>query len=126
MDYVYSDFNIKLKKQADGDIQKDIDFAAVKNSIVNILSTTPGERRMNPNFGSSLTRYLFEPVNDITANKIGNEIFDSITRYDDRVVLNKVHVHSNHDKNQYEIVIDYSIGMNTERNETISFVLKPI
>jgi len=45
-------------------IDKNIDERAIKTSLYNIFSWAPGERVINPEFGSKLMKYLY---NGITA-----------------------------------------------------------
>ena len=52
---------------------------AVKNSLENIFRTMRGSRRMIPLFAINIYNYLFEPLDEITALEIGNEIFTAIT-----------------------------------------------
>jgi phage baseplate assembly protein W len=60
-------------KQADGDVQRDVDVEAIFNSIENIVLTTQGERRMLPTFASNLKRLLFEPIDETTARLIARK-----------------------------------------------------
>jgi phage baseplate assembly protein W len=51
------------------------DFTAIKNSIRNLIMTTPSERFFNPTIGSKLSDQLFEPIDIITVNNIKEEKF---------------------------------------------------
>jgi phage baseplate assembly protein W len=68
-----------MTKKNDGDILEMTDEDAVKNSLSNIFRTMRGSRRMVPLFAINIYNYLFEPLDEITALEIGNEIFTSIT-----------------------------------------------
>ena len=46
------------------------DMSAVLNSVFNILNTEVGEREFLPEFGSILSSYLQDPLDDDTAVKI--------------------------------------------------------
>ena len=52
------------------------DLIAIKNvnaiarSVRNIILTTPGEKFFDPDFGSNVSKLLFENVDDITASQI--------------------------------------------------------
>jgi uncharacterized protein len=124
---VYSDIDIKLSKQTDGDIKKFTDLDAVKQSLINILTTKKGDRRMYPTFGASIEQYLFEPMDRFTADRIGKTILQEIEKWDNRINIDTVNINANHDAAQYEISIDYSIkGINQPIKENISFVLRAI
>tara|TARA_Y100000004_G_scaffold138340_1_gene156869 strand:- start:643 stop:1089 length:447 start_codon:yes stop_codon:yes gene_type:complete len=47
---------------------------AVKNNIRSLLSTTRGERLMQPNLGTNFKKILFEPITDDTKFVIEDEI----------------------------------------------------
>lgn len=122
---VYSDIDIGLKKSRSGDVVKDEEFDAIENSILNILSTLKGERRMLPDFASDVYRMLFEPMDNITSKRIGTEIFHALSIWDDRITVEDVNVNSNYDKNQYEIRITYSVkDLQPEDIKTVDFILK--
>ena len=47
---------------------------AIARSVRNIVFTLPGEKFFNENFGSRISDYLFENIDDITASQIVDEI----------------------------------------------------
>lgn len=122
---IYSDIDIELERQTDGDVKKHTEENAVKQSLINILTTRKGDRRMKPTFGADLERYLFEPMDKYTAENIGNTIVNEIRAWEDRIEFENVDVNANHDNQQYEINIYYYIK-NSTIQQSISFVLKAI
>ena len=52
--------------------------SAIARSIRNIVFTFPGEKFFDPDFGSNVTRSLFENVDDISAITIRDEIQNSM------------------------------------------------
>ena len=123
---IYSDFNIELPKQQDGDIEKNTDVYAVKNSIINILMTRKGSRRMLPEFGCGIYYMLFEPIDMKTGNSIGNEIVNALRRWEPRCILNAVNIDVNYDANQYMISIDFSITGKPSVIETVKLILQAL
>jgi len=91
------------------DIAVDHDLGAIKNSLVNLFLTIPGQKILNPYFGINLLRYLFEPCSVSIADLIGNEIVAGITKFEPRVILQKVRVIADPENNQYIITIIISI-----------------
>ena len=87
------------------DILVDTDISAIKNSILNLFNTIPGQKLLSPNYGLNLSQYLFDPVTTSTANTIGEVILNGITRFEPRVVVDKVKVSGNSDENQYTITL---------------------
>lgn len=124
--YIYSDIDILLSKQTNGDITMFTDENAIKQSLINILSTKKGDRRMYPTFGASLDEFLFEPMDKQTADRIGNTILEEIAFWDDRLIIEQIKVNANHDSQQYEININYHIRGNNIVTQNINFVLRAI
>jgi phage baseplate assembly protein W len=74
------------------DLRMSLDEHAIKNSIVNIFNTTPGERFLIPEFGINLRRFLFEPVSDGVARTIGDTILYGLERWEPRIRVDKVNI----------------------------------
>ena len=91
------------------------DLIAIKNvnaitrSIRNIVLTTPGEKFFDPDFGSNVSRLLFENVDDITASQIQEEIEFSISNYEPRVKLIDVQVIADNDNASFDTIITYEV-----------------
>ena len=82
---------------------------AIARAVRNIVSTTPGEKLFDPDFGSSVGEILFENVDDITAVSIQDEIRNCLNNYEPRVDLVDVNVDPNFDENQFDVLITYRI-----------------
>lgn len=107
---IWMDFDITLSKKNDGDINVMRDEDAVRNSLDNIFRTMRGSRRMVPGFAINIYNYLFEPLDEITALDIGNEIFNSISMWDSRIKILDLLIKPNHDNNSYDISMLYKIN----------------
>ena len=98
---------------------------AIARAVRNIVSTTPGEKFFNPEFGSSIGEILFENVDDITAVSIQDEIKNCLGNYEPRVELIDVNVEPNFDENQFDVRITYRIvGIDIPPSE-LEFALLP-
>ena len=82
---------------------------AIARAVRNIVSTTPGEKLFDPDFGSSVSEILFENVDEITAVSIQDEIRNCLNNYEPRVDLVDVNVDPNFDENQFDVKITYRI-----------------
>ena len=82
---------------------------AIARSIRNIVLTTPGEKFFDPDFGSNVSRLLFENVDDITASQIQEEIEFSINNYEPRVKLLNVKVIADNDNASFDTIITYEV-----------------
>ena len=83
--------------------------AAIARSIRNIVFTSPGEKIFNPEFGSEISKVLFENIDEISAISIKDEIETSIRNYEPRVNLEEVDIEPNYDNNQFDVRINYRI-----------------
>lgn len=99
------------------DIVTDVNSKAIKNSIYNILSTMPGQKILNPEFGLNLTQWLFTNLSKTNASLIKFKITEQINRYEPRVTLTKVEVVPNYEEHQYDITIQFN------NNETFNLNL---
>ena len=98
---------------------------AIARAVRNIVSTTPGEKLLDPEFGSTVSEILFENLNDITAVSIRDEIRSSLRNYEPRVELIDVNVDPNFDENQFDVLIKYRIiGVDIPASQ-IEFALLP-
>ena len=82
---------------------------AIARSVRNIILTTPGEKFFDPDFGSNVSKLLFENVDDITASQIQEEIEFSINNYEPRVKLLDVQVIADNDNASFDTIITYEV-----------------
>lgn len=67
-------------------------LAHLRQSIEDILSTPVGSRRMRPEYGSSLRRYVDLPVNDGWKSAVQAEVARALGRWEPRIRLERVRV----------------------------------
>jgi len=122
---VFSDLDIELSQANDGDVLEDTNEDAVINSIINIINTLKGTRRMLPDFAASMQHLLFEPIDQRTTSVIRNRLYDNIQRWDNRVVIKALHIDPIYDQNMYKILMNFQIVGFEERGlKTIRFVIR--
>ncbi|AXA25907.1 GPW/gp25 family protein [Pseudomonas putida] len=66
--------------------------AHLRQSIEDILTTPIGSRRMRPEYGSELRRYVDLPVNDGWKSAVQAEVARSLGRWEPRLQLDRVRV----------------------------------
>jgi phage baseplate assembly protein W len=88
-----------------------INQQAVVESVLNIISTEPGERVMAPTYGCSLQSFLFQPIDIITAIGIRKAIEDALTIYEPRLSSLTVEVKPYEDENTYIINVIFSVNL---------------
>jgi phage baseplate assembly protein W len=99
-------------------------YAAINNSISNIIFTNKGEKVGDPEFGTNLRRLLFAPMDRITEHLMTDEIRDAISYYEPRVVLNHISLTPDYDNNYYGINILYTIVKSPEIQSKYVGILK--
>ena len=98
---------------------------AIARSIRNIVFTVPGERFFDNNFGSNISRVLFENVDNISASAIRQEIIQSVLNYEPRVDLIDVKILPDLDSNEFNATITYEIIGADVPPQELQFVLQP-
>lgn len=119
---VYSDFDESLSRQNDGDIERNNDVDAIFNSITNILLTVQGERRMLPTFASNIKHLLFEPVDEITARLIAENLLDAVKVWENRIDITGFDIEPRYDENMYRCRLKFTI-IGSDEVETVDFIL---
>jgi len=111
---LYSDLDFSLSRNTAGNvvIVKNID--CISQSIKTILSTTPGERLMLPEFGSNLKEYVFEQLDSGTTELIISEVETALERWEDRIAVIDVAVEEDPDGNTIILTVEYSINATGE------------
>lgn len=107
--YTYSDLHLDVTNPISKDIQADYDESAVKNSIVNLFNTMPGQNLLNPEYGLNLLQYIFEPISETNGRQIGNKIMDGITKYEPRVIIKSIDIQVAEDEQTYYITLSIEI-----------------
>lgn len=85
------------------------DIDAVLNSWNNILITPRGSMDHDPEYGSTLYLYLFEPADKFTEEAIKNEIIRAISTYDSRAIIKEITTtfYNNMKGFNVSIIVDY-------------------
>jgi len=92
---------------------------AVLESVKNILNTEQGERIMRPDFGCSLNKYLFEPLDIVTTTLISKTIRDSVNKFEPRIENLQVIVNPDEINNTYEISVIFNMKTISKDNKSI-------
>lgn len=119
----YSDIDMEMTRQTDGDVQRDTDIDAIKNSLQNILNTLQGQRRMIPEFATDMHKLLFQPMDEDTAYAIGNRMLDAILFWDDRIRVLGIEIEPRYDQNEYRCRLDFRVKMTNELGD-LDFILQ--
>ena len=95
----------------------------IRQSLNILLSTSLGERVMQPKYGCNLTDYLFEPLNSSVIGYIKDLVEHAILFYEPRILADKIEVTPQDSfdiiEGRFTISVDYTIP---ETNSRFNFV----
>ena len=99
----------------------------IQQSLLILLSTSPGERVMHPSFGCNIKKMVFENINEGVIAKIKDAVEKAILYFEPRITLNKVWVDTETDPAEansvyngvLEIHLDYTIRKTNTRSNWV-------
>jgi phage baseplate assembly protein W len=87
-----------------------------RSEIMHIVFTPKGQRIRNPEFGTDLIKFIFDPNEDVTWEAVKNEVSESVGRWAKNITLNNIQVVKNEeDESEIYVRLDYSVS---EGNKT--------
>jgi hypothetical protein len=120
----YININYPFKDSNKGfflDLTSD-DNSAIKADLMHLILTRRGQRLYNPDFGTDLLRFIFEPNDGLTLSGIKEEITSVVKKYLPNLQINEISV-TESETSEYAAVVrlDYTITDNVF--ETTDFVI---
>lgn len=95
------------------------DERLIKNDILQLLLTVPGERVMRPDFGVNLRNFVFEQLTASSISQLKAEIENQIGIYEKRVSIDYIDISKNDDENYLNIKIAVRLKRDPKRYFTI-------
>ena len=93
-----------------GAIDTVADDEAIRQSLLLLISTRPGERVMRPEYGCDLSRLVFAPNDDTTAGLAIHFVRKAVERWEPRVEVLSVDARLDPEEaTRLEIVLDYRV-----------------
>jgi len=81
----------------------------VKQSILLILQTAPGERMMRPDFGAGMETLAFEPMSAITTALVQHRVQETLSRFEPRINVLNVTVNTEQSEGKLMADIEYRV-----------------
>ena len=78
----------------------------VRQAILIILGTDPGERVMRPDFGAGLSAFVFEPLTPATTESLRRQVQDALVDWEPRIDVENVAAAAVLDEGKGKVVID--------------------
>ncbi len=96
------------------------DAEDIKQSILIILNTTPGERLMQPEFGCNLKSMVFEIMNDSFINDFQSMVKQSLLRFEPRINFTSAEIIKHEaEEGVLYISINYTIIITNTRHNIV-------
>src|SRR5712691_7039252 len=93
-----------------GAIDTVADDEAIRQSLLLLISTRPGERVMRPEYGCDLPRLVFSPNDDTTAGLAIHFVRQAVERWEPRVEVLRVDANRDPEEaTRLAIVLDYRV-----------------
>lgn len=90
----------------------------VKSQIMHVIFTPKGQRLRNPEFGTDLIKYIFDPNDTATWESVKNEIKDSVSRWVNNVNLKDIQIVKNVDDDlEIFVRVDYTINIGNKSTD---------
>lgn len=105
----FSDFISDFKvNPATGDLYKNVNDFAIKESLKNLILTEQGERMFQPTIGSTIRRSLFNQLDEITVTRLRSSVEMTIKNHEPRVVFRDLSIVTDDARDSASLTIFYS------------------
>jgi phage baseplate assembly protein W len=80
------------------------DNQAIKADLLHLILTRRGQRLYNPDFGTDLLRFIFEPNDELTLEGVKGEIRDVVKKFLPKLQLNEINIYDS-EESEYAAVL---------------------
>lgn len=88
------------------------DERLIKNDLLQLLLTVPGERSFRPDFGTPIKSTLFEPIDNFTLISLRAAILLAINKFEPRVRVADIILNLDPDQNTISIQVLCALTIN--------------
>lgn len=82
----------------------------VKSQLLHLIFTPKGQKLRDPDFGTDLIRYIFEPGDSSPFNAIKTEIASQVNKYIPSVEFRDISIHKmNEESSNIVVIIEYGV-----------------
>ena len=91
---------------------------SLKSRLLHVIFTPKGQRLRNPDFGTDLIKYIYEPADDTTFERLKGDIAEQVYKYVPDIVFKDISIYNDENSENGKIVIiHYSIMKGTKEIE---------
>lgn len=92
---------------------------SIKSQVLHVLFTPKGQKIRDPEFGTNLIKYIFQPADDTTYNELTAELTESIRKYVPGVTFRDISIYEDEkDEHGKIVVVTYTVTKGTSTEET--------
>lgn len=92
-----------------------------KSNLINLIFTNEGERIMQPTFGCSIKKLLFEQLNDRLIQKMDNLIREKVAFWLPYLKIRKINIEGEPNLNRVNFNLEFNMRGNDFDRSTVTF-----
>lgn len=120
---IFYGFNVPFIGGPQNVFSRQEDDRLIKNDILQLLLTVPGERVMRPLYGVQLRSFVFEQSTDADISILQSEISQSIVEFEPRVIVELVDIVRDDDRNGLNVKVVVRLKKDLKRVLTVETFL---
>ena len=78
---------------------------SLKSRLLHVIFTPKGQRLRNPDFGTDLIKYIHEPADETTFERLRNDITEQVYKYVPDIVFKDISIYNDEKSENGKIVI---------------------
>ena len=78
---------------------------ALKSRLLHVLFTPKGQRLRNPDFGTALIKYIHDPADETTYERLKNDIIQQVSKYVPDIIFKDLSIYNDDNSENGKIVI---------------------
>jgi phage baseplate assembly protein W len=121
---IFYGFNPPFLGGAEKILSRQEDERLIKNDILQLLLTNPGDRVMRPSFGIGLRSMVFDPGSEDDTESMKERISTGIINNDSRVLVRDVIIKNDLDRNAISVRVIVSLKINPKVDISIETLLR--
>ena len=91
---------------------------SLKSRLLHVIFTPRGQRLRNPDFGTDLIKYIHEPADETTFERLRNDITQQVYKYVPDIVFKDISIYDDDkSENGKIVIIHYSIKRGSKEVE---------
>lgn len=103
-----------------GDVRPITNEVAIRRAIKNLILTPRGSKPFNPDYGSDIANFLFDSPDGLTEYSVRESIFETITRNEPRVSVDRIEF--KYENDEVDVTIGYTIKNAGQRDQVTTTI----